>query len=172
MKCLEKDRTRRYETANGLATDIKRHLHNDTVVARPPSSAYRFQKLVRRNELAFAASTAIAVSLVIGLAASAWQAIRATRAEQEQKKLREVAVKALDGEKAQRTQAETERQRAETDAEKIKNASIKSRRSQYAADLFAATAEIEKGKYGAARNFLREYLPGEGKEELRGFEWR
>src|SRR5450432_4242 len=60
MKCLEKDRTRRYETANGLAADIKRHLNNDTVVARPPSSAYRFQKLVRRNKLAFAAGVAIA----------------------------------------------------------------------------------------------------------------
>ena len=45
MKCLEKDRTRRYETANGLAVDLKRHLNNEPVVARPPSSAYRFQKL-------------------------------------------------------------------------------------------------------------------------------
>ena len=41
MKCLEKDRTRRYETANGLAMDIKRHLNNEPVVARPPSRLYR-----------------------------------------------------------------------------------------------------------------------------------
>ena len=53
MKCLEKDRTRRYETANGLATDLKRHLNNEPVIARPPSQLYRFQKLVRRNKLAF-----------------------------------------------------------------------------------------------------------------------
>ena len=44
MKCLEKDRTRRYETANGLARDIKRHLNNEPVVARPPSVSYRLQK--------------------------------------------------------------------------------------------------------------------------------
>ena len=44
MKCLEKDRARRYETANGLAADLKRHLNNEPVVARPPSAAYRFQK--------------------------------------------------------------------------------------------------------------------------------
>jgi hypothetical protein len=44
MKCLEKDRQRRYETANGLAADLKRHLSNEPVVARPPSTAYRFQK--------------------------------------------------------------------------------------------------------------------------------
>src|SRR5206468_7608287 len=42
MKALEKDRARRYETANGLANDIERHLNNEPVVARPPSAAYRF----------------------------------------------------------------------------------------------------------------------------------
>src|SRR5262245_62074879 len=60
MKCLEKDRARRYETANGLAADLKRHLNNEPVVARPPSAAYRFQKLVRRNKLAFMAAGAVA----------------------------------------------------------------------------------------------------------------
>ena len=63
MKCLEKDRTRRYDTANGLATDIQRHLNNEAVLARPPSAAYRFQKLVRRNKLAFAAATSSPLSL-------------------------------------------------------------------------------------------------------------
>jgi Leucine-rich repeat (LRR) protein len=81
MKCLEKDRARRYETANGLAMDVERHLKNETVVACPPSRFYRFQKLVRRNKLAFGAAAAIAVSLVIGLATSIWQAARAKRAE-------------------------------------------------------------------------------------------
>jgi len=49
MKCLEKDRTRRYETANGLALDLERHLKHEPVVARPPSTAYRVRKFVRRN---------------------------------------------------------------------------------------------------------------------------
>src|SRR5207245_6256801 len=49
MKSLEKDRARRYETANGLAEDIKRHLENEPVVARPPSAVYRMQKAIRRN---------------------------------------------------------------------------------------------------------------------------
>src|SRR5438067_637462 len=78
MKCLEKDRMRRYETANGLASDIQRHLNNEPVVARPPSTVYRFQKLVRRNKLAFAGASAVAVALVVGAAVSTWQAIRAT----------------------------------------------------------------------------------------------
>ena len=49
MKCLEKERARRYETANGLADDIQRHLKSEPVAARPPSTVYRFQKLVRRR---------------------------------------------------------------------------------------------------------------------------
>ena len=66
MKCLEKDRTRRYETANGLASDIQRHLNNEAVLARPPSAAYRFQKLVRRNKAMAAPAAAIATVLVLG----------------------------------------------------------------------------------------------------------
>jgi eukaryotic-like serine/threonine-protein kinase len=91
MKCLEKDRTRRYETANGLATDITRHLSNEPIVARPPSQLYRFEKLVRRNKLAFAAGAGIAMMLLLGTVVSTWQAIRATRAEREQTRLRQLA---------------------------------------------------------------------------------
>lgn len=59
MKCLEKDRTRRYETANGLVMDLKRHLANEPVLARPPSTLYRLQKLARRHKLAVAAAAAV-----------------------------------------------------------------------------------------------------------------
>ena len=72
MKCLEKDRTRRYETANGLADDVVRHLNDEPVTARPPGRVYRLQKLVRRNKLAFAVGAAVTAALVIGLALSTW----------------------------------------------------------------------------------------------------
>jgi serine/threonine protein kinase len=94
MKCLEKDRTRRYETANGLAADLKRHLNNEPVVARPPSAAYRLQKSFRRNKLVFASAMAVAAALVFGMFVSVWQAVRARRAEREQTHLREAAEKA------------------------------------------------------------------------------
>jgi tetratricopeptide (TPR) repeat protein len=81
MKCLEKDRTRRYDTANGLAADLKRHLNNEPVVARPPTAAYKFQKAFRRNKLVFSAAAAVAVALVLGVIVSAWQVVRAKRAE-------------------------------------------------------------------------------------------
>ncbi len=81
MKCLEKDRTRRYETANGLAADLKRHLANEPVAARPPSTTYRLQKAIRRNTLAFSAGAVVLVALALGITLSTWQAVRATRAE-------------------------------------------------------------------------------------------
>jgi eukaryotic-like serine/threonine-protein kinase len=72
MKCLEKDRTRRYETANGLAADLKRYLASEPVVARPPSTAYRFQKAWRRNQTAFTASAVVVIALLSGLGVSIW----------------------------------------------------------------------------------------------------
>ena len=84
MKCLEKDRVRRYETANGLAADLKRHLQNEPVVARPPSAAYRLQKAWRRHRLVFAAASTVARAFLLGITGSSWRAIRAGRAEREQ----------------------------------------------------------------------------------------
>src|SRR5262245_438359 len=70
MKCLEKDRTRRYATASDLAADIRRHLRHEPVAARPPSTAYRIQKYVRRHRLLVVAGTAVVVSLLGGLLTS------------------------------------------------------------------------------------------------------
>ena len=73
MKCLEKDRTRRYDTANGLAMDLQRHLNNEAVLARPPRRLYKFRRLVRRNRLSFAAAALVLAALVIGLGVATWQ---------------------------------------------------------------------------------------------------
>ena len=88
MKALEKDRARRYETTNGLALDIRRHLENEPVAARPPTWTYQFQKLVRRNKLAFAAAAAIALALTTGVAISVWAGIREHKARIEADRLR------------------------------------------------------------------------------------
>ena len=79
MKCLEKDRTRRYETANSLAWDLKRHLNNEPVTARPPSTAYRLQKAWRRNKLVYTAGVAVSAALILGLGVSLWQTGQANR---------------------------------------------------------------------------------------------
>jgi serine/threonine protein kinase len=71
MKCLEKDRGRRYETANGLAADLKRLLAHEPVVARPPSASYRFSKLVRRHRAASIATAVIAMTIALAAAVAA-----------------------------------------------------------------------------------------------------
>jgi serine/threonine protein kinase/TPR repeat protein len=83
MKCLEKDRTRRYDTAIGLSADIQRHLNNEPVVACPPSNLYKFQKLVRRNKLVFVAVSAVTIALVIGLGVSIWSFYKEQQARQQ-----------------------------------------------------------------------------------------
>jgi hypothetical protein len=83
MKALEKDRARRYDTASGLAMDVKRFLGNEPVLARPPSAVYRLQKVFRRNKLAFTAASAVAAALIIGLGLSTWLYMKEKEARQQ-----------------------------------------------------------------------------------------
>jgi len=100
MKTLEKDRNRRYETANGLAMDIQRYLESEPVMARPPSRIYRLQKLVRRNKMVFVAAGAVALALMIGLGTSTWLFLRERETSQ-----REMLLRAQAEDRARFTQA-------------------------------------------------------------------
>jgi serine/threonine protein kinase len=143
MKALEKDRTRRYETANGLAADVERHLKNEPVVACPPGNLYRFQKLVRRNKLAFASSGAVVLVLVLGIIVSTWQAVRATRAEKEQVLLRQQA------EAAERQESQL-RQKAEAN-ERIARAFV-----AYDKGQFKEVETYDKGQFKEVEKLLDE----------------
>jgi serine/threonine-protein kinase len=81
MRCLEKNRTRRYETPTALAADIAHYLNDEPVAASPPSRLYRLSKFVRRNRIAVAAAVSVSLALVAGSVISTWQAVRAMRAE-------------------------------------------------------------------------------------------
>jgi serine/threonine protein kinase/tetratricopeptide (TPR) repeat protein len=83
MKAMEKDRTRRYDTVNGLARDVERYLDDQPVEACPPSRMYRLRKLARRNKVALATAAVIAAALLLATAISTWQAVRARRAERQ-----------------------------------------------------------------------------------------
>ncbi|MHB0960893.1 MAG: protein kinase domain-containing protein [Pirellulaceae bacterium] len=165
MKCLEKDRTRRYETANDLAADLRRYLDNEPIVARPPSTAYRLQKAWRRNKLAYTAASAVFVALLVGMGVSMWQTGRALRAEREQSRLRNVAVNALSGETKQRAQAEVERRRAE-------DRELEARRRAYASDMNVAKQALDNNNFGHALEMLDRQRPTPGEEDLRAWEWR
>jgi WD40 repeat protein/serine/threonine protein kinase len=163
LKALEKDRTRRYATANALALDLRRYLDNEPILARPPSATYRFQKLVRRNKLAFAAAGAVAAALLIGLVISTWQFIeksaayrRAVNAEQEQSRLRR--------------EAEAARQSAEVQA-------LAARRQAYAADMNLVQQALAANNLGRAQELLNRHRPdstlkSQLSTDLRGWEWR
>src|SRR5262245_23413459 len=81
MRALERDRARRYETANGFARDIENFLKDEPVEACPPSAGYRLRKLARKYRASLATALAFAALLIVGAVASTWQAIRATRSE-------------------------------------------------------------------------------------------
>src|SRR5262249_55054913 len=76
------------------------------ITARPPTAGYRFQKLVRRNKIAFAAGAAVLLALTIGVVATSWQAFRATEAERKQTELAERAKRAQEREAQQRSTSE------------------------------------------------------------------
>jgi tetratricopeptide (TPR) repeat protein len=89
IRALEKERSRRYQTANGLALDIQRYLDNEPIVARPPSRLYRFQKLVRRNRAVFVSAAAISLALIAGFGTSTWLFFKEREARREAQRGRE-----------------------------------------------------------------------------------
>jgi eukaryotic-like serine/threonine-protein kinase len=91
MRCLEKDRTRRYDGAANLAKDIQHYLNGDAVEACPPTLGYRLGKLYRRNQAALTTAAVVAAALLLATGFSVWQAVRTTRAEHESRLNREIA---------------------------------------------------------------------------------
>ena len=81
LRSLEKDSSRRYATASEFAQDLQRHLDHLPVSARPPSTRYLLQKLIRRHRQAVIATGAAAAALLLGSIVAVWQAVRATAAE-------------------------------------------------------------------------------------------
>jgi WD40 repeat protein/serine/threonine protein kinase len=160
MKCLEKDRARRYETANGLAADLKRHLDNEPVVARPPSAAYRLQKAWRRNKVAFTAAAAVVAALVVGITLSTWQAIDASRARHTEREQRLAAQTERD--KAQAAQRQAERAQAT-----VKSVRLEAEHQLYLERINLAQQDWEQNNIGRLRQLLEETRDYPG----RGFEW-
>jgi WD40 repeat protein/serine/threonine protein kinase/tetratricopeptide (TPR) repeat protein len=147
MKCLEKDRTRRYETTNGLAADVVRHLSNEPVTARPPSGLYRLQKLVGRNKLAFAAGGAVIAALIIGLGFATWGFIRERQA-------RAVAVR-LGREQAQlRREAEAAKEKAQVEASRADTNAAEARIALAASHFLQATRSIAEDRDPGAVAYL------------------
>ncbi len=117
MKALEKDRTRRYQTAAEFAADVRRYLRQEPVAARPPSFWYRFSKFARRHKAFLTTASLVLGTLVLGAAVSTWQAIEARRASEEANVLRREAV--ASAENLKQANVLLDNGRAQADAQRL-----------------------------------------------------
>jgi WD40 repeat protein len=157
MKCLEKRRDRRYETASGLARDVERYLADEPVEACPPSVGYRLGKLVRKYRAALTAAGLFALLLLSGIVVSSWLAVRATRAEGDAREKETLA-----------NQRETEATTA--------NAQLLASQDELRGTLYYARSGLLQNAWD--RNdmkrvfaLLDEERPRPGERDQRGFEW-
>src|SRR5262249_12532104 len=145
MKALEKDRNRRYETANGLARDLQRYLSDEPVQACPPSMGYRLRKFARRNKGPVLAALLVLFTLLAGVAGITWKWLEA----EYQKKVAQQ--KTLDEETAKE-----EAQRVSRQLEK----------NVYEQTIALAYLEWQNGNPGQAARLIADCRP-----EFRGWEW-
>ena len=150
MKALEKDRTRRYQSAGEFARDVQRYLDDEPVEACPPSKIYLLRRSIHRHRVFLTFTTAIVLSLLVGLVGTTWQAMVATDAKN-------LARQRLD-------EANRQQEIAEQRKESL-------RQSLYAADIGTAHEVWLTGNQQWAVAKLEELRPHEDESDLRGFEW-
>ncbi len=180
MRALEKDRTRRYETASGFAEDIQRYLEGDPVQARPPSAGYRLSKYVRRNKGLVASLASIAALLIGGIIGTSWFAIEANRARVDADKARETADEKTAEVVAEKEKVVEQKQFAEAAELKAKAEADNARQAKLATEValekseatlarsnyFLANARWNEGRAEEAQNLLKR-VP----QRYRNFEW-
>jgi serine/threonine protein kinase/WD40 repeat protein len=192
MKALEKDRTRRYETAVSLSSDLNRYLNDEQVQACPPSVRYRLGKFVRRNKVTLATIVVVAVALIIGTALSTWQALRATEAEFQAKanetralseERRAIAAAAAESaakqaEASQRQIAEANERRAlaAAEAEQAANSALREKHRELRQHLYYSDTELAFHAWNAGFaertiELLTRHTHAPEEENVRGFEW-
>jgi serine/threonine protein kinase len=164
MKALEKDRTRRYETANGFAADVQRYLAGEPVQAVPPSLGYQLYKAYRKNVVAiwviglFVLFVSCSAAIALGLA---WIA---RRAEREALEARNSAYE----ERANAVAAQAKAQQANQQLERVADLQ---RRTRYAAEMNLLQAAYTAGNMSEVGRLLEAQRPKPGETDVRGFEW-
>jgi len=179
MKALEKDRTRRYETANGFAADVGRFLRNEPVSAVAPTLSYQMLKFYLRNRAFVRVAMGMILVLAMATMISAWQAYRATVARREvtvQRDVAEVARTSADEARRSEARARLDAESAQAKAEISERGALilveSERRQSYAADMNMVQRHLEQNNLGRARHLLNRHRPDAGQLDLRGWEWR
>jgi eukaryotic-like serine/threonine-protein kinase len=181
MRCLEKERVRRYETASALARDVERYLHDEAVEACPPSAGYRLRKFARRNKRGVIAAGLVLLALVGGVVGTTWQAVRATQAEMGAVLERDEKNRAWQAEAGLRKIADMAREdalqqkAAALTAEGVtRSEADRNQRLLYSADVHLASQvwQEEDGTVFQCNELLQAHVPEPGQLDLREFCWR
>jgi eukaryotic-like serine/threonine-protein kinase len=159
MKALEKDRARRYETANGFARDVQRYLADEPVEACPPSAGYRLRKFARKHRRPLAAAAAGTALLVLGAAVCAGQAVRATAAQRQalaaaeaERVAKQQAQEAAAGEqKARQAEAREHRLAEEARRRALEQAAVAQAVSDFLQEDLLGQADVAKQPGGEGR---------------------
>jgi serine/threonine protein kinase/WD40 repeat protein len=171
MKSLEKDRSRRYESASSLAEDVQNYLDDQPVEACPPSLVYRCQKFARRNRMALTSSALVAVALFLGTIVSTWQAVQANDAKADADKQRGAAD--LNAQRAE--ESEREALKSEAVARDERDSAVAAReelrRVLYASEMNLAQDAWDDNLFGRVSQLLKNTTPRSGEMDIRGFEW-
>jgi WD40 repeat protein/serine/threonine protein kinase len=157
MKCLEKDRRRRYETASGLARDVEHYLSDEPVEACPPTAGYRLRKFARKYRTPLWVAGAFVLLLVVGAVASTWQAIRATVAEH--------------AAESRKREANDARRQAEQRRDELARLNEDLRRTHYTEDMNLARVAWDENNLALTHELLEKHRGRPGEPDLRGFEW-
>ena len=157
MRALEKDRSRRYESASAFAADVQRYLAGEAVQAVPPSAGYRLRMFARRNRGPLAAAAVVFAALVAGIVGTSVGLMQAVDAQK----------RADDA----RGAAEANEKKAVEAGELLQDARDKLWASLHASRAALIQSNWDAGKYDRVRELLAEQVPAAGQRDLRGFEW-
>jgi WD40 repeat protein/serine/threonine protein kinase len=151
LRCLEKDRDRRYATVRDLAEDLRRFLDDEPVTARVATKTYRVRKFIARNKILVAATAIVFIMLVFGIVAIGNALVRERRS---------------------RADAENARQHEKDARLRAEAGELQARRFGYASYLFSAEQAFDLNNRAAARDLLSRCIPKPGELDVRNWEWR
>ena len=170
MKALDKDRARRYETANGFAADVQRYLSGEPVLAHPPSWRYRFRKFLRKHRGGVTAVAVVAAALLVGLVGTGWGLVEARNQRDAADAARTAAEEAGAREAAERKKVEEREQQLAAQKNDLEVARRDVANELHDSQRTQLLQAWNAGDRVRVRALLDEMRPKHGAPDFRGFE--
>ena len=165
MKCLEKDRTRRYDSAGGLARDVEHYLADEPVEAGPPGAGYRLRKAMRKYRTPLRVAGAFLLLLVVGTV------VEHLAGHPRHRGRARPPGRASRWRSKRKDEADDAKQLAEQRRDELAAVNDNLRRANYVADMNLARVAWDENNLSRAHELLEKHRPRPGETDLRGFEW-